>query len=32
MDQYRLEANPFRTPASNTLISTMHKERNYRKL
>ena len=25
IDEYKLQANPFRTPVSNALISTMHR-------
>ena len=30
MDQYRMQANPFRTPRSNALISTMRPDRRHR--
>ena len=29
IDQYKLQANPFRTPASNSLISTMRRDRRH---
>ena len=29
LDQYKMQANPFRTPMSNTIIASMKKDRHY---